>query len=40
MYKSISITYVQSSLDKLGLSDNWLSQTVNNLNAQLVKYTQ
>ena len=31
IYQSPWITYVKSSLDRIGLSDNWLSQTVNNI---------
>ena len=31
IYQSPWITYVKSSLDGIGLSDNWLSQTVNNI---------
>ena len=33
IYQSPWITYVKSSLDRIGLSDNWLSQTVNNIYA-------
>ena len=33
IYQSPWITYVNSSLDRIGISDNWLSQTVNNIYA-------
>ena len=33
IYQSPWITYVKSSFDRIGLSDNWLSQTVNNIYA-------